>query len=137
MNTAKDTLTLTLCDVTGRLFELSVNKGLDSEDFIQKYMNSDVCAHFDMPFDHTQWAGEEYVLSALLDEIPVKKGEAYWGEAMYWIGFTYRQWHLLTGESSKDIYKQADGKLMNLVYPAYHTLDVAMAIQRIKEAKNH
>jgi hypothetical protein len=125
---------MSFCDTSGRLFELSAKRGLDSEKFVRAYMNSDACRHFDMPFDHLQWAGEQYILAELLDETPVPQGETYWSEAMYWIGYTYRYWHLYTGESSAEIYKQCDNETMNMIYPGYHTLDVAFAIDRIKEA---
>jgi hypothetical protein len=134
MRLQMDTLTLSLCDTTARLFGLSVKHGLDSAAFIKAYMNSKACADFDLPYDRLQWAGEQYILAELLDEVPVPQGETYWEAAMHWIGYTYRYWHLCTGESSADIFRQADGEMMNLLYEGYHTLDVAMAIDRIKEA---
>ncbi|MDR2267308.1 MAG: hypothetical protein LBE09_07000 [Christensenellaceae bacterium] len=132
---SKRTLELVLTDTQGKLFELSFDQGLDSVDFIEKYMNSDVCAHFDLPFDHTQWAGEEYILASLLDENPVKCGKQFNREAMYWIGCVYREWQLITNEKSKCIYKQADANFMNMVYPGYHTISTQMAVERIKESK--
>jgi hypothetical protein len=81
-----------------------------------------------------QWAGEQYVLAELLDEVPVKKGDVFSSDSLYWIGYTYRYWHLERGESSPEIYRQCDAGTMNMIYPGYHTLDVSMAIDRIKEA---
>jgi len=57
-------------------------------------------------------------------------------EVMYWIGYTYRYWQYLTGESSKEIYKQADAKTMCEAYPGFHTLDVSMAVEDLKEIYN-
>ena len=123
-----------LCDIQGRLFELSQKKKLDSADFIEKFMNSEICAFFDLPYDRHQWAGEEYVLDALLDEIEIQSaGEMYSIEELYWAGYVYRYWHLLTGESSRDIYAQATATRMKDCYAGFHVLDVSMAIDDLKE----
>ena len=39
-----------------------------------------------------------------------------------------------TGENSREIYKQAPAKTMNIVYLMYHTMSPEMAIDRLKEA---
>ena len=123
-----------LCDIQGRLFENSIKEGYDSPSFIEAYMNSEMTAYMDLPFDRYQWAGEEYLLEELLDEtggIP-KAGTLYDREAMYWCGYIYRYWHYYTGESSKEIYIIADGERMNRCWLAYHTLDVEMAIDDLR-----
>jgi len=123
-----------LCDIQGRLFELSSSKGLDSAAFIKAFMESQTCAFFDMPYDRLQWAGEEYILENLLDETEVKTGGIqYDKETLFWVGYTYRYWHLLTGNGSREIYGQANADKMNECYLGFHTLDVAMAIENIKE----
>ena len=123
-----------LCDIQGRLFELSLEKGFESADFIQKFMNSKTCVFFDMPYDRLQWAGEGYILENLLDETPIIARDSNYGkEVLYWIGYVYRYWHLLTGESSTEIYAQADAEQMDECYLGFHTLDVAMAIEDLKE----
>jgi len=129
-----NTLTLGFCETQGKLFERSVRNGLDSAKFIEAYMNSVTCEYFNSPFDHLQWAGDAYILAELMDECNVPKGRTYCEESMYWIGYTYQYWHLYTGESGKEIFAQADGQTMNMLYAGYHTLDVAMAVDRIKEA---
>ena len=123
-----------LCDIQGRLFENTLKKKLDSKDFINKFMNSKTCEYFDLPYDRHQWAGEEYLLEELLDEVSVNQaGELFGREELYWMGFVYRAWHFLTGEDSREIYLQADVKLMKDCYPGFHTLDVAMAVEDLKE----
>ena len=64
----------------------------------------------------------------------VKGGELYDIETLYWTGYVYRQWHYYTGESSKDICKQAKAKTMRATYYPYHTMSVEMAIDRLKES---
>jgi len=123
-----------LCDIQGRLFEQSLTKDLDSAAFIRIFMTSKTCEFLDMPYDRLQWAGEEYILENLLEETTVETGGIqYSKEVLFWAGYTYRYWHLLTGESSREIYSQADAKKMNECYLGLHTLDVAMAIEDLKE----
>ena len=125
-----------LCDIQGRLFERSLEKNLDSFDFIDKFMTSKTCEFLDMPYDRLQWAGEEYILENLQEETDINPADTAFGkEEMFWTGYVYRYWQLLTGESSKDIYAQADAKQMNDCYLGFHALDVAMAIDNLKEIK--
>ena len=131
-----DTLAMSFCDTTARLFVLSAKQGLCSATFIEKFMNSKTCAEFDLPYDRLQWAGEQYILAELLDETSIPQGETYDDDALCWIGYTYRYWHLYSGESSAKIYALANAETMNMIYPGYHTLDVSMAIDRIKEAND-
>lgn len=61
-------------------------------------------------------------------------GEVYNKEALFWIGYTYRYWHFLTNQDSKTIGKKCNAETMYALYPAYHTLDCTLAIERILEA---
>ena len=57
-----------LCDIQGRLFENSLTAGYDSPSFIAAFMDSEIAEYMDKPYDRYQWAGEEYLMEALLDE---------------------------------------------------------------------
>lgn len=130
-----DSLQLQFCDIQGRLFELSAKEGYDSEAFIDTFMNSPTAAHFDLPYSRTQWMGEEYLLEEIVndsDGLP-RGGELFNIETLYWTGYVYRYWHLLTDESSASIYAIADAQTMRRIYPGFHTLDVEEAIARLKE----
>lgn len=132
-----DGLQSALSDMQGQLFELSVKKGLDSEAFIKAFMLSDIARDLDSKFNHMQWAGKEYIMERILDELKdelTTGGEIYDTETMYWAGYVYRRWHYYTGENSKEIYKQAPAKTMRITYFPYHTLSVEMAIDRLKES---
>ena len=73
-------------------------------------------------------------MEELLEETPVKRvGEWYGDEELYWIGYIYRYWHYLTGESSRKIYSQANAVRMKDCYLGFHTLDAIMAIEDLKE----
>lgn len=127
-----------LCDIQGRLFELALKNGYDSPAFIETFMNSRAAAALDEPYDRLQWAGEEYILEELDEETGgLKKcGDIYDREVMYWAGYIYRYWHFYTNESSKEIYQTADAETMNECWLGFHTLDVEMAIDDLKEMKN-
>ena len=123
-----------LCSVQGKMFELSADKNLSSKDFIDFYMQSNTAKYFDLPFDRTQWLGEESLLQDVLEEGNFfTTGNVYNKESLFWIGYTYRYWHFLTGEASEAITKICNAETMNMLYIAYHTLDCTMAIERIIE----
>ena len=129
-------LQLTLCDTQGQLFELSGENGYDSEAFIKVFMTSQVSADMDKEFHHVQWAGKAYILSRMEEELKehlTKSGELYDKETLYWTGYIYRYWNFYTGESSREIYRQAPAKTMKAVYLMYHTMSPEMAIDRLKE----
>ena len=104
-----------LCDIQGRLFELALKNGYDCPEFIQAFMNSRTAAALDDTYDRLQWAGEEYILEELNDEVDglKKAGTLYSTEVMYWTGYIYRYWHYYTGESSKAIFRTAEAETMN------------------------
>lgn len=127
-----DSIRLKLCDIQGRLFELSEN--YNSKDFIRSFMRSEVAANLDSSYNRMQWMGEEYLLEELTDEVNVAtEGEKYDKELLYWIGYLYRYWASLTGESSKTIYRQASVDTMRRNYMMFHTLDPEVAIEDLKE----
>lgn len=131
-----EALKIPLSDMQGKLFEMSCEKGYDSEKFISAFMKSQIARDLDSEFNHMQWAGKEYIMERIENELEnelVLGGEVYDRETLYWTGYVYRMWHFLTSEKSKDIYKQASAKTMKKTYYAYHTMSVEMAIDRLKE----
>ena len=71
-------LQLKLCDIQGRLFELSADNSYESSTFIKVFMTSDVAKALDSTYNHMQWAGEEYLLeelTAIKGNNLIKKGE--------------------------------------------------------------
>lgn len=130
-------LQLTLCDTQGKLFELSGERGYDSEAFIKAFMTTDISKDMDKDFHHVQWAGKEYIMSRMEDENSgyiSNNGIVFDNETLYWTGYIYRYWNIYTGESSKEIYKQAPAKTMQTVYLMYHTMSPELAIDRLKES---
>ncbi len=131
-----DQLSLKLCDVQGRLFELSANKNYDSESFVSFFMNSKVARDLDSVYNRMQWAGEEYLLEELIADSNGKipcPGIVSSSEVMYWIGYIYRYWHFYKNEPSRKIYRQANFKTMKRNYMMFHTMDPELAIDDLIE----
>ena len=127
-------LQLKLCDIQGRLFELSGEKGYNSIAFIKTFMLSDVAKGLDSKFNRFQWAGEEYLLAEVADCSDISKnGAVFDKEVLYWTGYIYRFWHFFTGEDSKEIYKQASAETMSRNWLMFHTLAPEVAIEDLKE----
>ena len=129
-------LTRSLSQMQGALFEMSGREGYDSETFIRVFMHSGIAEGLDSDFDYSQWAGKEYLMERMQKEYPEgfsEQGTVFDSETLYWAGYLYRYWHFDTGESSKEIYRQADAETINTMYYGYHTLDIKMAIDLLKE----
>lgn len=134
-----DGLQLQLCDIQGRLFELSAEKKYNSAAFIKTFMTSDSAKALDSKYNRMQWAGEEYLLeevaTAAGDSLTTD-GEIFSNDVLYWIGYIYRYWHYYSGEDSVKIYKQAPVETMKRNYMIFHTMDPVLAIEDLKEIHN-
>ena len=127
---------LQLCDILGGLFKLSARRGIGSAEFIKVFMKSDTAKALDSTYNRMQWAGEEYLLEEVIDEARdrfEKPREVYAEELIYWIGYIYRYWHYVTGESSKEIYKQAPVKVMKQNYARLYMMTPEEVIDILKE----
>ena len=131
-----DELQLKLCDIQGRLFELSAQKKYDSAAFVKAFMTSDTAKALDSKYNRMQWAGEEYLLEEVADaagDMITTGGEIFSNDVLYWIGCIYRYWHYYTGEDSAKIYKQAPVEIMKRNYMIFHTMNPVLAIEDLKE----
>ena len=130
-----DELKLKLCDIQGRLFELSAKKKYESSAFVKAFMTSEVAKALDSDYNRMQWAGEEYLLEELASVVgeALVDGEAFAEDVLYWIGYIYRYWHCYTGEESTKIYKQAPVETMKRNYLMFHTMSPELAIEDLKE----
>ena len=125
-----------LCDIQGRLFKLSAWRGISSAEFIKVFMKSATAKALDSTYNRMQWAGEEYLLEEVIDEAGDRfenQGEVYTEELVYWIGYIYRYWHYVTGEFSKEIYKQAPIKVMKQKYVRLYMMTPEEVIEILKE----
>ena len=127
---------LQLCDIQGRLFNLSAQRGINSAEFIKVFMKSATAKALDSTYNRMQWAGEEYLLEEVIDEDGdrfEKPGEVYSEELIYWIGYIYRYWHYVTGESSKEIIKLAPVKVMKQNYARLYMMTPEEVIEILIE----
>ena len=132
-------LQLKLCDIQGRLFELSAEKKYNSAAFIKAFMMSDTAKELDSKYNRMQWAGEEYLLeevASVAGESLTRNGEIFSADVLYWIGYIYRYWHYYNGEDSAKIYKQAPAQTMKRNYMIFHTMDPVLASADLKEIHN-
>ena len=132
-------LQLKLCDIQGRLFELSAEKKYNSAAFVKAFMTSDTAKALDSEYNRMQWAGEEYLLEEIVSaagDLLTADGEIYDTDILYWIGYIYRYWHYYSGEDSAKIYKQAPVETMKRNYMIFHTMDPVLAIEDLKEIHN-
>lgn len=134
-----DELQLKLCDIQGRLFELSAEKKYNSAAFVKAFMTSDTAKALDSEYNRMQWAGEEYLLEEIVSaagDLLTADGEIYDTDILYWIGYIYRYWHYYSGEDSAKIYEQAPVETMKRNYMIFHTMDPVLAIEDLKEIHN-
>ena len=64
-----------ICEMSAELFVLSVKKGYDSKDFIEKLMKSDTAIHLYNKIDTQMWLGSNYIMETLEQEVEILKGE--------------------------------------------------------------
>ena len=127
---------LQLCDIQGRLFKLSAQRGINSAEFIKVFMKSATAKALDSTYNRMQWAGEEYLLEEVIDEAGdrfKKPGAVYTEDLIYWMGYIYRYWHYVTGESSKEIIKLAPVKVMKQNYEWLYMMTPEEVIEILKE----
>ena len=99
-------------------------------------MKSATAKALDSTYNRMQWAGEEYLLEEVIDEAGdkfKKPGEVYSEVLIYWIGYIYRYWHYVTGESSKEIIKLSPVKVMKQNYERLYLMIPEEVIEILKE----
>jgi len=106
-----DVFQLQQCEQQAFLFENLDRRNVDALPFIRAFMNSKAAEGLDADYDRMQWAGEQYIFEEVMDEAGLKADPncpRYNLEALFYAGWIYRYWHYKTGESSKEIYRQAN-----------------------------
>ena len=129
-----DAIALKLCDIQGRLFELSARKGYDSAVFVKAFMRSQTAKALDSTYNRMQWAGEEYLIVPFhgFDRcLPVNLGAALPGVIMpvaikvaHPVENVRRKYFSLGGKRRfrSDFFQQM-----------FHTMDPVLAIEDLKE----
>ena len=130
---------LLLCEMQARTFEQSVERtASSSEIFIRRFMHSRAAKLLDsgailetslQPADLLQMIEEQYGVSEY-------GSVRYTTEEMYWIGYIYRSYACLKNMSSLQVYRIIKPRELRRMFPAYHSMDPAQAVERIMEAKH-
>ena len=133
-----DTAGLFLCDLQGKVLEKStILEGVSSEVFIRRFVYSKTAKLFDdTTILYTSLPSEDVVEMVEEEYQNAKYGTAMFNtEELYWIGYFYRYFSYVYEKSTKYMYKIIKPKELRILYPAYHALSVAQAIERVLEAK--
>lgn len=127
---------LLLCDIQGKVFELSSDMSNTSSDiFIRRFMNCKLAISMDNG-DFLQTNTQAFEIIKNIDD---EYGESSYGsvkyskEELYWIGYLYRYYSYTYEITSKQAYRRIKPKRLRSMYLPYHTLDPSMAIERLFE----
>jgi len=88
-----------------------------------------------MDYNKLQWMDTEYIMDTLIDELGDKlvQGKQELKCVMSWAGHLYRNWHFITGESSKEISKQAPAEQILYGFLYYDQIGDEATVEDIKE----
>lgn len=134
-----DSFQLQQCEHQAHLFESLDRRNVDAKPFIRAYMNSKAVEGLDADYDRMQWAGEQYIFEEVMEEAGLKSDpncERYNTEALFYAGWIYRYWHYMTGESSKEIFRQADEDEILGSY-GLHIEANELAVEDLKNCAKH
>lgn len=129
---------LLLCKLQAEAFENSTDKmDTSSEIFIRRFMKSDIAKRLDNESVLESNIQANDILSIINEEY----GESDYGSVIYtrneiyWIGYIYRYFAFTYEMSSAQVYKIIKPKELRGLFLPYHTMDPALAIERILESK--
>ena len=126
-----------ICETQGEIFRCANEWRLNMDEFVPLYMHSVFCKRaMDGIYSRFQMADGEECLDYILKEIhPSILNEIHYNEqAMFWVGFTYRQLTFrLRDIPSKIIYDRLPFFSLAKQYYGLHTIDEEIAIDIIIE----
>ena len=131
-----DSLGLKICSYPANLFEASLKyTDCSTKIFIRRFMNSELAQRM----DKDAFVFDSIDVRDAIDEIEKQYGASSYGvekfsqEEMHWIGYIYRYWAYISGQSSGQLYKKIKPDYLRKIYFPYHSLDPYQAIERIAE----
>ena len=125
-----------LCAWQGRVFESSSDCSEDgSAVFVRRFMLSDVAGRVDAAGAVLDTSPESQVVADVDAEFGGKPygSERFSANELYWMGYIYRCISLLTGMSSRAVYRIIGARDLRLLHFPYHSLAVEQAAERILE----
>ncbi len=124
-----DYVNFQICQKQGEIYEKAATLGYDMQNFSNLFLASNFCnKHFDDIWSiyHASTVNEcMYEIKKELNKKLTKYTNSMImnPEICWWIGYTYRQIAIETGQGSLEILKKIPFITMYQVYPGYHTLD--------------
>jgi hypothetical protein len=124
--------------MSGRLFALSVKRGYDSVDFVDKLMHSELAQHLYKKEQSPLWLGEAYLMSTLETECTINQGTSYDIDMMEWAGWIFKYWSIAYPDDTPvNIYTQAPIQKLKNMYIGLHVMSPDLQIEDIKELHEH
>lgn len=123
--------------MSGQLFELSVDKGYSSIDFVETIFNSKVGNYiYAYTYGSVQyWLLHTYTMARLEEELTFKKGtkeeDFINKDVMWYAGYLYSYWATHHEIEAREMYKLAPLELIDRRFGFYHTQGYAYVIQDI------
>lgn len=127
-----------LCSLQGALFEASVDESDSSSAvFVRRFMLSDFARRLDSAEIVVDTSPPAQVIAEIDAEFGARQygRQKYSRNEMHWMGYLYRCLCILTGLSSRAVYRLVGAReLRDLHYP-YHSLGIEQAAERILEER--
>lgn len=127
-----------LCAVQAEIFSTSTTKSESgSAVFVRRFMRSGLAKRVDAGSFLFESTSPEHAVEAVDAEFGGKPygSETYSREEMYWMGYFYRAFCIVTGKPSKAAYSIIGARELRGLYLPYHSLDIEQAVERVLEAK--
>ena len=127
-----------LCSFQAKLFEASHEYSASSSAvFIRRFMRSEYARRLDWGTEVLEAA----TLQQAICDVEMEYGARAYGSEKYqpmelhWMGYVYRYICVAYDITSKEAYRIIGARELRELYYPYHTLDTALAVERIFEAK--
>ena len=117
----------------GKLFAHIVERGIDLEDFVQKYFNSAIRKKID---EGSVWHCTRYgyeIIDLLIEQEGMQYKQADYKQDEWvaeWIGCFYAKAQWILNISSKELIKKAPYKDVYMRYNTLHDIDLDLAIEK-------
>ena len=120
------------------LFIIALKSEYDVFSFIKAYMKSDICEQIDSPsYSFWQHQTPDRIFDEIISSYKIsKKRNNVNINAIEWLGFFYRKWHFITGDSSKKILRYLSPEQGVKQFFELHQIDEREAIERVKSRYN-
>lgn len=125
------------CDQSGRVFELSTERGYDSMEFIRTILKSKIAYVYYSNKSYSNWLGDTYVLDEFEHFEKFKHGNVLNSDFMYWAGYLYRAWSTLYSDTPLEMLEQAPTELLRKSFLGLHVMSYELAIIQLKELYIH